>query len=108
MSFDEIYEAVTRLVSANADKLSSIPDTVADLNISGKHSGVLSVAVKGGKAKVVRGASASSEARISVSAEDFTELINGRLNPMAAILSGRVSVSGNYAKLMGIMRAIRK
>lgn len=61
-----------------------------------------------GKANVTEGLQGESEVAIKCSAENFAKLLTGDLNPMSAMMFGKLKVSNpaamlKYAKMLGIM-----
>jgi len=107
MTFDEIYTTVSQLASQGGSVFAGTEDMCADLHITGAGGGTIGASIKNGVLSVRSGSVGSPEASVSVSADDFSALISGRLNPMMAMMTGRVRVSGNYAKLMSLIKGFR-
>ena len=107
MTFDEIYTTVSTLIQQNSGALASMDDVRADLHITGNDGGIIGAQVIGGVPSVRKGTIGAPEATISISADDFSALLTGRLNPMMAVMTGRIKVSGNYARLMSFMKGLK-
>ncbi len=107
MTFDEIYTIVSTLAQQNRAALASAGDISADLHIAGRNSGIIGAAVRNGEPTITRGTIGSPEATVTLSADDFDALLTGRLNPMMAVMTGRIRVGGNPAKLMSLIKALK-
>ena len=107
MTFDEIFSTVSQLAEQNRVALSSAGDTSADLHITGESGGIIGAAIKNGVPAIIKGSVGSPEATVAISADDFASLLAGKLNPMLAVMTGRIKVSGNYAKLMGLIKGLK-
>ncbi len=108
MTCEEILALLNRAARAKADTLRDVPDTRADLIITGPSSCVIGAEVRNGILSVQPVSTGSPEATVTLSGDDFAALVTGKLNPMAAVFSGRIKVTGNYAKLMSIVKLIKK
>ncbi len=107
MTYDEIYTLLCRVAAAKSGVLSGIPDTCADLHITGRSSGTIGAAIKNGTPVIFKGSTGSPDAAITISGDDFAALITGKLNPMTAMLTGRIKATGDYMKLMSIIKLIK-
>ena len=70
--------------------------------------GQYTVQVTGGKVNVMDGLTGEASCVIRATEENFSKLINGDLNPMMAVLTGKVKISNQgemlrYAKIFGLM-----
>lgn len=48
-----------------------------------------------------------SDCTISISLEDFTEILDGKLDPQMAFMSGKLSVDGNMGIAMNLASVLR-
>lgn len=58
----------------------------------GDEGGSWSVEVGGGSCRVNEGSSEAPSLTATMAAQDFVEMINGRLNPQMAFMSGKLSI----------------
>ena len=56
---------------------------------------------------VAAGPAANMNVRIRMKAADFVELVNGRLNEMAAFTQGRLKVEGNIAMALKLREVLQ-
>ena len=108
MTFDEIFTTVSGLAVQNRGAFASMDDIRADLHITGSDGGVIGAAVTDGEPMVRKGTIGTPEVTVSVSASDFAALLSGKLNPMVAFMTGRIKATGNYARIMGMMKGFRR
>ena len=90
---------------ANPDALEGL-STLFHFDVAG--SGQFTVKVDGGKLDVSEGLSGEPACKVSTSAESFSKLISGDLNPMMAMMTGKLKISNpgemlKYAKMFGLM-----
>lgn len=65
---------------------------VFQFEVLGEDGGQWSVEVESGTCRVTEGRAENPSLTATISAQDFTELINGRLNPQVAFMSGKLSI----------------
>lgn len=107
MTYDEIYSLIERASAEAKERISGIEDTSVNLNITGSSGGTIGAAVTGGHLTVHRVRQLDSDAEITVSADDLYALLSGKLNPVTAMMSGKIRISGNMAKLMRVINSFR-
>lgn len=83
-------------------------ETVFHFDLEGDGGGQYTVQVTNGKVDVTKGLSGEPKCVVRSSEETFQKLISGDLNPMMAVLTGKVKISNQgemlrYAKLFGLM-----
>lgn len=85
-------------------------DAAGDLNVvvqfdlSGDNGGQWYVKVADGACSVEEGAADSPKATIRMDAADYVDMTTGKLNPMAAFMSGKVKVEGDLNTVMKIQQ----
>ena len=82
--------------------------TTFHFDLEGEGGGQYTVNVENGKANATDGLSGEPSCVIRATNENFMKLINGDLNPMMAVLTGKVKISNQaemlrYAKIFGLM-----
>ena len=104
---------------ATRDILYSLPQKVSPsaiegletnfhFDIDGDEGGQFTVQVNDGKVTVNDGFVGDPKCVVRASDKNFTDLIKGELNPMMAVLTGKVKISNQgemlkYAKIFGLM-----
>ncbi|HJW28375.1 MAG TPA: SCP2 sterol-binding domain-containing protein [Saprospiraceae bacterium] len=83
-------------------------ETLFHFDIDGDHGGQFTVQVANGEVKVTDGLSGEPKCVVRASDENFVSVLTGALNPMMAILTGKLKISNQsemlkYAKLFGLM-----
>lgn len=83
-------------------------ETVFHFDLDGPGGGQFTVSVDGGDVHVKEGFLGEPKCIVRSTDENFQKLITGDLNPMVAILTGKVKISNQgemlkYAKLFGLM-----
>ena len=70
--------------------------------------GQFTVKVTDGKMEVLEGLEGEPKCKVSTSAESFSKVVSGELNPMMAMMTGKLKISNagemlKYAKIFGLM-----
>lgn len=83
-------------------------ETVFHFDIDGDQGGQYTISVANGNIKVEDGLVGEPKCVIRASSENFINLVTGELNPMMAVLTGKVKISNQsemlkYAKIFGLM-----
>ena len=77
-------------------------------DISGEQGGKYTLSVEDGDLSITEGLSGSADCVLSASDENLSNLLEGKLNPMMAMISGKIKMSNQmvmlkYAKTLGLM-----
>lgn len=97
--------------------LFSLPEKVAPEAVEGlstnfhfdiADAGQFTVQLDQGKFQVSEGLSGEANCKVSTSAESFSKLLSRELNPMMAMMTGKLKISNpgemlKYAKIFGLM-----
>lgn len=83
-------------------------ETVFHFDIEGAQGGQFTIQVRDGKMEVMEGLEGEPRCTVKASDENFINLAIGELNPMMAVLTGKVKISNQgemlrYAKIFGLM-----
>lgn len=82
-----------------SDKAAGFNATV-QFSLTGEGGGDWHVEVANGTCQVHTGAAASPKATVRMAASDYVDMTSGKLNPMAAFMSGKVKVEGDLNSVM--------
>ncbi len=88
-----------KIEAADPEKMKGV-SAVYQFDLSGDNGGVFHVQVDDGKANVVEGAHDSPNITISMSADDFDDMLEGKLNATSAFMAGKLKVKGDMSLAM--------
>jgi hypothetical protein len=94
------------------DRLHDKPDVVAKINavyqfnISGPGGGQWSVDCTKPGGAVTSGSSAQAKCTVSCSDGDFLNIVNGKLNPQMAFMSGKLKIQGDMGLAMKLQQIL--
>ena len=106
MTTKEIFNEMQKRMDQNPSKLVGLKG-VFQFDIGGPDSGIYSVAIADGKAAVSEGPSSSADITITMASNDFGDLIEGRLDPMAAFMGGKLKVNGDMMLAMQLQTLLK-
>ncbi len=77
-------------------------------DVEGEGGGQFSVIVEGGKVEVKEGFEGEAKCKVSAKSENLMGVVKGDINPMMAVLTGKIKISNQgemlkYAKIFGLM-----
>lgn len=99
-SFQDIIGNLrAKMESADPDKIKGM-NAVYQFDLSGDSGGVFHVKVADGATELVEGASDSASITITMSADDFDSLLEGKLNATSAFMAGKLKVKGDMSLAM--------
>lgn len=105
MTFDELLAKVKK-VAEKAD-VSGVGFLAAQINLTGDNGGVFYVEVKDGKVNVEPYPYNDRSCEITISAENFSKLIDGKLDPVAAFTLGKLKVAGDVGKALEFAKIVK-
>ena len=88
-----------KMESVDQDKIKGM-NAVYQFDLSGDGGGVFHVKVADGAAAVAEGASDDANITITMSADDFASLLDGKLNATSAFMAGKLKVKGDMSLAM--------
>lgn len=106
MTTKEIFHEMTQTLAKKAQDQLTGSQGIYQFNLTGDDAGSYYVQVQDGVATVGEGTSADPGVTITMEASDFKELAQGRLNPMAAFMSGKLSVAGDMSLALKLQTLI--
>lgn len=102
MTFEELYSFAERMTSGiDLSKLKDKNEAYA-VNITGNEPGKLCAVLNGGKMVISRElpAGVKPSCTATVSMENVEKMMSGKLNPITALMTGKVKIDGNMASLL--------
>ena len=88
-----LSDLVTRFQPAAADGL----DAVYQLHLTGETGDFWHLTIAERQCRLDSGPAENPDVAITISADDWSELMGGRLDPFSALISGRLQIDGDMA-----------
>jgi putative sterol carrier protein len=88
-----------KIEAADPAKMKGV-SAVYQFDLTGDNGGVFHTAVDDGKATVVEAAHDNPNITISMSADDFDAMLEGKLNATSAFMAGKLKVKGDMSLAM--------
>ena len=105
MKFEEAFKNLhERFINKDA---SNIEDIAIQFNMTGKPAGVFCVRVRDGKLSIEPYEYIDHNIKITGTYKVFTEILDGKINPVSAFLIGRIKVTGDLSKAGTIEKILR-
>lgn len=101
MGLPELFAEIQEKLDAHPDKLEGF-EAKFQFKISGVGGGDYYAVVADGKGKVDKGVVDCPDLTVLVSAKDFVDLFNGKIDPMRAYISGRLRMQGDMSLALKI------
>lgn len=102
----EIFNEMHKRMDENPAKLAGIKG-VFQFDITGVDPGIYSVTIADGKAIVSEGASPSADITITMASDEFADMVEGRLDAMAAFMGGKLKVKGDMMMAMQLQSLLQ-
>ena len=91
----------------NPDAAKGMNATI-QFNLSGDTGGQWYVAIKDGKADVQQGTAPSANMTLSMTAQDYVDMVMGKLNGQMAFMSGKLKISGDMGLAMKMQTLFKR
>jgi putative sterol carrier protein len=91
----------------NPDAAKGMNATI-QFNLSGDNGGQWYTTIKDGKADVQKGTASSPNMTLSMSAQDYVDMIMGKLNGQMAFMSGKLKISGDMGLAMKMQSLFKR
>lgn len=105
MTPEEIFAEMPK--NLNADAAKGMTSTI-QFNLSGDTGGQWYVAIKDGTAEVTKGTAPSPNMTLSMTAQDYVDMITGKLNGQMAFMSGKLKISGDMGLAMKMQSLFKR
>jgi putative sterol carrier protein len=106
MATKDIFNEMQKRMEANPAKLAGLQG-VFQFDIGGGDPGIYSVTIADGKGVINEGASESSNITITMDSNDFTDMVEGRLDSIAAFMGGKLKVKGDMMLAMQLQSLLK-
>ena len=106
MTTKEIFNEMQKRMDGNPAKLAGIK-AVYQFEINGADAGVYSVAIADGKGMVTEGPHASPNITITMASNDFADMVEGKLDGIAAFMGGKLKVKGDMMLAMQLQSLLK-
>ncbi|MBI3784521.1 MAG: SCP2 sterol-binding domain-containing protein [Deltaproteobacteria bacterium] len=101
----EIFGAMPANLNADAAKGMS---SVIQFNLSGDGGGNYHVVIKDGACSVNEGSHASPNMTMTMAAQDYVDMITGKLNGQMAFMSGKLKIAGDMGLAMKMQSLFKR
>jgi putative sterol carrier protein len=101
----EIFNAMPGQLNADAAKGMN---SVIQFNLTGDGGGEYHVVIKDGAASVNTGAHASPNMTMTMAAQDYVDMITGKLNGQMAFMSGKLKIAGDMGLAMKMQSLFKR
>jgi putative sterol carrier protein len=106
MTTKEIFSEMQKRMDANPAKLWGIK-AVFQFDITGADPGTYSVVIADGKAAVNEGTSASPDISITMTSNEFADMVEGKLDGITAFMGGKLKVKGDPMLAMQLQSLLK-
>ena len=100
-----IFSAMPAQFNADAAKGMT---SVIQFNLTGDGAGQYHVAIKDGACTVGEGAHASPNMTMTMAAQDYVDMISGKLNGQMAFMSGKLKIAGDMSLAMKMQTLFKR
>jgi putative sterol carrier protein len=90
-------ESLTDLVKRFRPDAAEGLDAVYQLHLTNEHGGFWHLTIADGQCRLSPGSAPSADVVITMSVEDWSELVAGRLDGFSAYLQGRIQITGDLS-----------
>jgi putative sterol carrier protein len=87
-------------------EISKAVNAVYEFNITGDNGGVWTVDLTKEPGVVTPGSSGNAKCTVTCAANDFVNIVSGKMNPQMAFMSGKLKIKGDMALAMKLTKII--
>jgi len=101
MEIKELFERLQQKIDSKPSKIEGFSATI-QFSLKGDGGGEYYAVIHDGTGRINEGKSDTPDVTIFMDAEDFKDLVNKKLEPMGAFMSGKLKVQGDMSLMMKI------
>ena len=105
MTVNEIFHQMRDKVMSNPAKIANMQGSYM-FELTGDGGGVYHAAFDNGAVDIAEGPIANPGCTVTMAASDFLALVNGKLNPMAAFMGGKLKIKGDMGLAMKLQSVL--
>ena len=90
-----VQELIDRMPRALIPEKANGVNAVIQYNLSGEEGGEWIVSIKDGQCTVQKGTSPNANMTLMADAQDYKDVITGKMNPMTAFMNGKLRLAGD-------------
>ncbi|MFZ5817256.1 MAG: SCP2 sterol-binding domain-containing protein [Bacillota bacterium] len=105
MTIAEIFATMRDRVAANPAKIATLKASY-QFDLAGEGGGTYHASFDNGSFDIGEGAADNPGCTVSMSAADFQAMVEGKLNPTAAFMSGKLKIKGDMGLAMKLQSLI--
>jgi putative sterol carrier protein len=106
MATKDIFNEMQKRMDADPAKLAGMKG-VFQFDIGGGDPGIYSVTIVDGKGVINEGPSEASNITITMDSNDFADMVEGRLDSIAAFMGGKLKVKGDMMMAMQLQGLLK-
>ncbi len=99
MESKELFEKLQQKIDSNPSKIEGLSATI-QFSLTGDGGGEYYAVIKDGAGRINEGKSDNPDVTIFMDVENFKDLVNKKLEPMGAFMSGKIRVQGDMSLMM--------
>ena|SRR5579875_2952187 len=102
----DIFRKIHQSLSADPSRMSGLT-AVYQFNLTGEDPGVYQIILKEHSAAAVEGTPEVPQCTLELTASDFKDMLQGRLNGTLALMSGKLRVKGDVSLAMRLKSVLK-
>lgn len=99
-----VLESLQQMMAAFNPASAKGVNAVVQLNATGEGGGSYAMSIREGQVDLREGVAESPTVTINVAAQDWVDIVTGKLDPTRAFMSGRLKIAGDLGLMMRFQR----
>lgn len=99
-----VLETLQQMMAAFNPASAKGVNAVVQLNATGEGGGNYAMSIREGQVDLREGVAESPTVTINVAAQDWVDIVTGKLDPTRAFMSGRLKIAGDLGLMMRFQR----
>jgi len=101
----QVFQILQDKANRNPDKIANLKASY-QIELTGDDGGLFHAVIDSGSAKIGEGAIPDPGCTITMAASDFMKMVEGKLNPMAAFMGGKLKIRGDMSLALKLQQLI--